>query len=183
MLYKVSTKDVREDNNNIDATPAFTVLTSKQLKYIFLTYDFDTPLRQLSLVDRKEQAAQNAGYAREDATRMGKAARSIMAGKDKKVEVGIIAFKRQLVDLDREALVAYDSNLRDYIDKMKQPKLSKEDWDLNLKIVANYEKLLIARKKIVEQLNLRADDFIMEEVTDQELSTLDMVNEKLINQE
>ena len=182
MLYKITQNDIREDNDSIDATPEFVELNSRELKYIFLVYDFDSPLRQLSLKDRKEQAAENAGYKRENAKRLDRNARELISGKVKKVMNAIPALKKQLRDLDREALEAYDTNLEDYIKKIKEPKEKKEDWDLNLKIIAQYEKLLIGRKRIIENLNLRADYVEEEETAEEtELSTLDKINAALID--
>lgn len=180
MLFKVTDRDIREDNDGIDAIPAFRPLTSKQLKYIFLTYDFDTPLKQLSLQDRKEQAAEMAGYSREDAKRMGKTARSLMSGKVKAVEEAIPVFKSLLRDLDREALEAYDTNLENYMAQMKIKPTTKEEWDINTKVTAQYEKLLIGRKRILENLNLRADfmEDQKEDVDEGTLSTLDKYMEK-----
>jgi hypothetical protein len=180
MLFKVTDRDIREDNDGIDAIPAFRGLNSKQLKYIFLTYDFDTPLKQLSLQERKEQAAENAGYSRENAKRMNKNARDLMNGKVKSVEAAIPVFKSMLRDLDREALEAYDTNLENYMAQMKIKPSTKEEWDINTKVTAQYEKLLIGRKRILENLNLRADfmENEKEEVDEGELSTLDKYMEK-----
>jgi hypothetical protein len=178
MLFKITERDIREDNDNIDAIPAFRPLTSKQLKYIFLVYDFDTPLKQLSLMDRKEQAAENAGYKRENAKRMAKNAREMMNGKVKTVEAAIPVFKSMLRDIDREALEAYDTNLENYMEQMRKKPTSKEEWDINTKVTAQYEKLIIGRKRIVDNLNLRADFTEEEEVDDGGLSTLDKYMEK-----
>lgn len=179
MLVKITDKDIREDNDWIDAIPAFRPLTSKQLKYIALTYDFDTPLKQLSLQDRKEQAAENAGYSRENAKRMDKNARNLMNGKVESVEEAIPVYKGMLRDIDREALEAYDTNLENYMEQMKKKPDSKEDWDINTKVTAQYEKLLIGRKRIMENLNLRADFVEEEKETDERsLSTLDKYMEK-----
>ena len=182
MLYKIDRGDIRESNDNIDSTPAFVSLTSRELKYIFLVYDFESPLRQLSLKDRQEQSAENAGYKRENAKRLDANARKLIGGKIKKVQDAIPVFKGQLHDLDREALEVFDTNLKHYMAQMKLKPESKEDWDINIKVTDKYEKLLISRKRIIENLNLRADYVEEEEsVEEGELSTLDKVNEKIIN--
>ena len=182
MLFKISPEDIRKDNPNIDAIPAFRDLTNKELKFLFLVYDFDTPLKQLSLADRKEQAAENAGYTRENEKRLNKDGRSIIGGKVKRVEAAVPVFKSMLRDIDREALEAYDTNLENYMTQMRIKPTTKEEWDINTKITAQYEKLIIGRKRIIENLNLRADYMDGEEsVEEQELSTLDKWNEKKIS--
>ena len=181
MLFKITEADIRKDNPNIDAIPAFRDLTSKELKFLFLVYDFDTPLKQLSLNDRKEQAAENAGYARENEKRLHKDGRNIIAGKIKRVEEAVPVFKGMLRDIDREALEAYDTNLENYMTQMRIKPSTKEEWDINTKITAQYEKLIIGRKRIIENLNLRADYMEEETVDEQELSTLDKWNEKKMN--
>jgi len=182
MLYKITEKDIREDNDNIDATPEFRDCNSRELKYLFLTYDFESPLRQLSIEDRKEQAAENAGYKRENVKRMDRNAREVMGEKEKYIRLAKAAFKGQLVDLDREALEAFDINLRNYMDIMRIKPEDKASWDVNIKVTGLYEKLLISRKRVIENLNLRADYMEEEEsVEETELSTLDKHNEKKFN--
>ena len=160
MLFKVTKRPVREDNPELLAVQEFEPLQDRELKWVFLVYDFKTVYRQLSLPDRKEQAAEQVGYKRESVKRMDKSARNIIIPSLQEknlphIAPAIAAFKAMQRDLDREAMEAYDINLEHYIKKLKQPKDNEKDWALITKIVPQYEKLLIGRKRIKEQLDLR----------------------------
>ena len=182
MLFRVTQKPVREDNPELLAISEFMPCSDRELKWIFLVYDFKTPYRQLSLPDRKEQSCEQVGYKRESPKRMDKSARNIMLPKLQEkhlphIAPAIAAFKAMQRDLDLEALEAYDINLEHYIEQMRKPKVKKEDWDLNLKIVKEYQKLLIGRKQIKEQLDLRGNFEEEEEVDPKDkkvLSALDI---------
>jgi hypothetical protein len=190
MLFKVTQKPVRDENPELLAVKEFEPLQDRELKWVFLVYDFKTPYRQLSLPDRKEQAAEQVGYKRESVKRMDKSARNIILPKLQEknlphIAPAIAAFKRMQRDLDLEAMQAYDQNLEHFIKKIREPKTKKEDWDLIVKLVPQYEKLLVGRKRIKENLDLRGE---FEEGEDEKadkkvLSTLDKVMRDKINQE
>ena len=160
MLFLVTKNDVRADNPELLAIQEFMPLSDRELKFIFLVYDFKTPYRQLSLPDRKEQSAEQVGYKRESPKRMDKSARNIMLPQLQEknlphIAPAIAAFKHMQRDLDREAMEAYDVNLEHFMVKLKEPKQNEKDWILIAKLVPQYEKLLVGRKRIKEQLDLR----------------------------
>ena len=191
MLYKLTTKDIREDNDNIDVIPEFAKLSSRELKYIALVYDFDTPLGQLKLEDRKERACELAGYKRESPSRMDKTARKIMGanGGLKTANAAIPVYNSLQRDLNKEALIAFDNNLSDWITKLSEKKTGYEkgDWDTNAKLTEKYTKMLEDRKKILEIIGNRVDFDtptlgVIEDKEDQEeLSALDKRNQLKID--
>ena len=191
MLFNVTQRPVREDNPELLAIKEFEPLSDRELKWIFLVYDFKNPYRQLSLPDRKEQVCEQVGYKRESAKRMDKSARNIMLPKLQEknlphIAPAIAVFKKMQRDLDLEAMQAYDTNLEHFIKKLKEPKEKKEDWDLIVKLVPQYEKLLIGRKRIKENLDLRGGfEEEHEEAKDngKVLSTLDKFMAKKMNKE
>ena len=158
MIYKVTQKDIRETNDNIDAIAAFAVCTSRELKYVFLTYDFDTPFRQLNFEDRRLKAALEAGY-RMEKTRdyPDKTTRKVLNGGYPKVEDAIMAFKGLRRDVDRETLDSYNTQLEQFIEYSKQPKESHKDWEVAMKINKGIFELLKLRNEIIETWDLRAD--------------------------
>ena len=183
MLFKLSDKPVREDNNDIDAIPEFRLLTDKQLRYVILLTDYDTPLRQLPYKERQEEAAELAGFARENAKKMGKQAREMMNGKVYPVEKAIAKYKSLQRDLDRETLQAFDDQLEEFIKKTSEKKTENKDWDVALKIMNALPKLLGMRKEIKDSLNLKGDfDEKDDTVSEAELSTLDRINQKMIDE-
>ena len=158
MIYKVTQKDIRETNDDIDAIAAFSVCTSRELKFVFLTYDFDTPLRQLNFEARRLKAAIEAGYRMENTRDMpDKTTRKLLNGNYPKVEEAIKAFKSIRRDVDRETLESYNTQLEQFVEYSKQPKESHKDWEVAMKINKGIFELLKLRKAIVELLDLRAD--------------------------
>jgi hypothetical protein len=185
MLFKVTTNDIREDNDNIDAVPEFVPCSSRELKYIFLTYDYDTPLKQLEYDKRRERAAEMAGYKMETgkAKRLDKTGRNLLNGKYPHVEAAIERFKGIRRDIDREVLESYNMQLEQFIEKAASPKKDNKDWDIAIKINKELPKLLSQRKEIMDTLNLRADfaDNQEEEEVKRNLSTLDQFNQSQID--
>jgi len=186
MLYRLTQKDVREDNDNIDIVPEFADLSSRELKFICLVYDYETPLWQLNLEDRTEKAAEMAGYKRESAKRMDKDARAVMGGKIKRVEAAIPVFRSMQRDIDRETLMAFDSQIEQFIAKTSEKKVENKDWDVAMKILKELPKLLAMRKEIKDMLTLRVDLDptlgVEKNTEDDDLSTLDKYNARRIEE-
>lgn len=187
MIYKVTQKDIRETNDTVDAIAAFALCTSRELKYVFLTFDFDTPFRQLTFEDRRLKAALEAGY-RMEKTRdyPDKTTRKLLNGGYPKVEDAINAFKGLRRDIDRETLESYNTQLEQFVEYSKQPKESHKDWEVAMKINKGIFELLKLRKSIVEILDLRADfkeeliGKVEEAEETKEVSALSRRNEKKI---
>lgn len=158
MIYKVTQKDIRETNDDIDSIAAFAQCSNRELKFVFLAYDFDTPFRQLSFENRRMKAALESGY-RMEKTRdyPDKTTRKLLNGGYPKVESAIEAFKGLRRDVDRETLDSYNTQLEQFVEYSKQPKESHKDWEVAMKINKGIFELLKLRKAIVELLDLRAD--------------------------
>ena len=189
MIYKVTQEDIRDTNDTVDAIAEFAVCTSRELKYVFLTYDFDTPFRQLSFEDRRLKAAISAGY-RMEKTRdyPDKTTRKLLNTGYPKVEEAIKAFKGIRRDVDLETLDSYNTQLEQFIEYSKQPKESHKDWEVAMKINKGIFELLKLRKEIIETLDLRAD--FKEELVGKvesaeapkEISALSLRNERKLRQ-
>jgi hypothetical protein len=189
MIYKVTQEDIRKTNDNIDAIEAFAACTSRELKYVFLTYDFGTPFRQQKFADRRLNAAIEAGY-RMEKTRKNmpdKTTRKLLNGQFPKVEEAIVAFKHLRRDIDREALESYDAQLDEINTRLAKKKETDKDWDIAIKLVDKLPKLLKTRKDMIELLDLRADfkDEITGKIKEEEqekaeISTLQLRNLKKI---
>ena len=183
MLFKISQKPIREDNDSIDAIKEFSVLSDREMKYICLVYDYETPFKQYGINDRKELACEAAGYKRESPKRLDKSARAIMNGKIENVEIAIPVYKSLIRDLDRELLISYDLQVEQFIEKASQPKSSDSDYKLAAMLNEKLIKMLALRDQIKEKLSLRAgfEEDEKDDVEDVPLSTLDKINEAKIN--
>lgn len=178
MIFKVTDKDIFEDNPSLMAFEEFAKCTSRQLKYVFLTYDYDTPLKKLPIDQRKEQAALRAGYLREKKTgRFDKNARTALSGGSKNIEAARKAFMEIQYDEDQDL---YDA-LREEINQIKEFLRKKDKTLAERKMSLTYTKDIVdlseRKKKLKEILEIRKDeDSSNEEEIITNLSTLDKVN-------
>ena len=183
MLYLITQNDIRKDNPSIDAIPAFAKCNDRELKYIMLTYDYESTYVKIQIHDRKKRAAEAAGYKTEaNRNILDKNARTAMNGGNPKVEAAIVAFKETQRDINREILKSYDSQIEQFIHKVSEPKEKNADWTLAIAINRALPSLLENRKVILDILNMRDGEGTEEEVElVRELSTLDKYNQKIID--
>ena len=185
MFYKVTQEDVRKDNPSIDAVTEFNECTSAELKYMLLVYDYETPFRELDVAARKNRAAIQAGYTVDKNGKHKKKTQEMLDGLVPHLLIATRVFMKLQKDIDREAMVAYNQQIEQFINKSKEEKVTDKDWELALKITNQLPKLLQARKEIQDLLGLRGmeiEDDLDEIDHDIQLSTLDMVNEERIEQ-
>lgn len=114
MLFKVHhDKDFKEINPSHEAIPNLERLTSKQLMFVALVADAESPLRTLPDKKRREEAAKLAGYPLEaDNKRLDKNGRNLVDGKVPTVEIGITTYKDLQYDEQRAMLDAVDAQIQ-----------------------------------------------------------------------
>lgn len=94
MIYKVSKTPLFEDNPGLKSNEVFSECTERELRYIFLLYDIESPYIKMGFEDRKEKAALQAGYRKETGgKRFDKNARHVLDGKSRRVNAAIQEFK------------------------------------------------------------------------------------------
>lgn len=178
MLFTVTSKDIFEDNPELKAFEEFSVATSNQLKYVFLVYDYDSPLRQLPIKERKEQAVIRAGYKREKSTyRLDKNARNIINGNVPRVEKAIRAFKEIQFDEDKDLYDAYCEELNEIKEFLRKKDKKLSERNMSLKYMDKYDVYMEKKKRLQEILEIReveSDDSDSIEMSS--ISTLDKVN-------
>lgn len=183
MLFKVTSNPVRQDNPEIDSIPEFIGLSDRNLKYIFLVYDYKSPYREIPIDKRKERVAANpiVGFRMEkDGKRFDKNARDIFLGNVKSVNNAIAAFKNLQYDEDRETLDSVRqliSNIRDYLRVATGDSL---DYERKIKMANNLVKLEQTKKDLALILDIRQDVDQHESSDEEELSTLDKLNQGLL---
>ena len=184
MLFKVDLdKSVKELNTSIDTIPEFQKISDRNLKYIFLVYDYDTPYKQLPIGQRKEKVALTVGFRLEKGRNIfDKNARDIMNGKNRPIERAIKAFKELIYDSDRETLQSIEdliNNIKDDIrNPGKNPKELKDKADLAQKLPV----LSRTKKELAQILDVRDESPLDEEDGEEQNqhSTLEMINEGIL---
>jgi len=183
MFYLITQDDIRKDNPSIDAIPEFAKCNDRELKYVVLTYDYDSPYKKLKFADKQKRAAIAAGYKKElNRDILDRNARITTTGSNPKVQAAIRAFKDIQRDINKDILNAYDNQIEQFIQKTAEPKETDSDWKLALAITKALPALLKSRKEILEILEMREDDERDESINQVvELSTLDKHNQEIID--
>lgn len=187
MLFKVEHgKDIFELNPELKSIEAFAKLTSRQMAYVALYADYGGPFRKLSTEEKKYQAALEAGYKLEKGTtRLDSNGRSLIAGKAAAVEVGIRKYLELQKDEDYDAWVS----LKVVIGQITELNLKKDktvqELEKAIKFTKELPSLMETKRKLEEVLNIRSEDTSVvstiddDTVKEDELSTLDLLNESL----
>jgi hypothetical protein len=185
MLYKIEDgKTVFESNTGLDSNEIFAKCSDRELRYVFLLYDVESPYIKMRFKDRQDKAASQAGYKKEkDGKRFDKNARAVLNGSRITVRRAIQEFKQiqQSSNTNFAVLETLKTQIErniTFIEKVDEDKLTvKEMIDLNK--LANGLKDLIQTKVNIEAI-LNIDPNVEEEQGQEELvgnlSMLDQVN-------
>lgn len=97
-------------------------MTDRQFTAVALYADYESPLRKLPDVKRKEQAAIISGYPMEG-KRLDKNGRNFVDGKVKTIEVAIDKYREIQFDKDRETLLGIDRQIHEIMEIVKEDKI------------------------------------------------------------
>lgn len=122
MLFKLHyEKSPFELNDGLKAIREFADLTDRQFTAVALYTDYDSPIRKLPDLQRKEQAAIIAGYPMEG-KRVDKNGRNFVDGKVGSMERAIKKYKEIQYDRDRETLAGIDRQIHEIMEIVKEDK-------------------------------------------------------------
>ena len=181
MLFKVDlNKTVKELNPEIEVINEFKDVPDRNLKYIFLVHDYESPFRKLPMDQRKEKVAFSVGFKVEKGRPvLDKNARNIMGGKNPKVERAIKAFKRLIYDSDRDTYQSLEDLISNIRVEIRAPGKSSQDMKHKASLAKDLPSLAQTLKQLAQILDIKEtteDESDNEEV---QISTLEMVNEGL----
>lgn len=175
MLFKVTQRDIFEDNPELAYNEVFSSLASKDLKYVFLAYDYLSPLRQMPIEQRKEKAAMDAGHAMEaDGKRLNRRARDIVAGNKLKVQKAIEEFNTIQYDSDRELALSVASQIKQLQVFFSKEQKSAAELEKAMKMIKDMPEIVKKQKELEEVLKLREEV----EAVEVKLSTIDQYHNK-----
>lgn len=182
MMYKITKGDIFEDNPELRSIEKYAVCSSRDLKYIFLVYDYKSPYRNLPIEQRKLKALLEAGFKMErDGTRPDKNARDVSNGKIDKINEAIKEFLSQQRDEDQELGNAVDSQISEIRNFLKRPKETEGEWRIAISLIEKLPKILKDRNQIFEILELRDNleaSLLVQEKEEQPVSTLEQYNDE-----
>lgn len=166
-------KPVLESNPQFKVFEEFEACSDRELRYICLTYDYDTPLRSLPLSERKEYALDMAGFKREQGGRPDKNARNTINGGVPKVNSAIQRYNSLQYDQEKELLNALTIQINQVIDLMKKERKDDSEWDLIKKLRPDLPKMIAEKKELEVIIGYREPEK-KDELDNEPLSELDL---------
>lgn len=166
-------KEVLESNPQFKIFEEFTLCSDRELRYIALVYDYDTPLRNLPIAERKEYAADMSGFKREAGGRLDKNARNTIGGGLPKVEKAITRYNSLQYDQEKELLNALSVQINQVIELMKKEDKKEGDWELVKKLNPELPKMISQKKELEVIIGYREPEK-KDELEDEPLSALDL---------
>ena len=159
MIYKIEKdKSVFESNPGLELNPIFMECSDKELKYVFLLYDIDSPYAKMSFDERKKRAAISAGFKMNAAgTSFDRTAKLILDGKSKRVNNAI----REFNDIQRKSNPHFNilttiskqiDKTTEFLDKMPAKDMTPDEMMKRNRLATGLVELVDARKKIEKLL-------------------------------
>ncbi len=175
MLFKVTSKDLFEENPSLNSVPEFIGKSERMLKYIMLVYDFESPYRKIPLEARKEKCVILAGYKYEtDGKRLDKNARDIVSGNNTTVNNLIKVFMELQHDPEKDMLATYDSIMVEWKELIAKKNKTEKEQALVIKIIDGFGKYAQKRKELLEVLGERGVE--ADKDLSRQMSTIDEMN-------
>jgi hypothetical protein len=183
MHYRVNSKqDIFSTEPGLKGIPQFNACSSKELKYLFLAYDYEGPFRKLERAKRYKEAALSAGYKWLDGQGVfdtdGKNAIELKSVRMKKA-LDYFMNTIQIDDQDLETLDSYNEQLRQHNQFLARPNKKASEVSLAMKIQEKLPDLIAKRNKIAELVGHKIN-FKKEYDENKKMSTLDKLNAGLI---
>jgi|SRR3990172_8443677 len=177
MLFKLE-----KNENVLDVNPQYKVFdefascTDRELRYLALCYDYDSPFRRLPYSVRHQEAADKSGYKREKDGRLDKNARTAFASGNEKLAKAKTLYMKLQYDQEKDLLEALATQISQIIELMKKQDKKDAEWDLVKKLTPELPKMISQKKELEIVIGYRekdaADD--MEEV---QLSAIELFHE------
>ena len=160
MLFKVQKgKDVFELNPQLKAIGEFSELTSRQMEYVILAFDYKTPFRKLEWQERKKQAALEAGYKLEKGgKRLDINGRNTTDGKVAGIEKARKRYEALQNDDDYESLLGLSKLIGDIRELNNKAQKTVQELEKAVKFSLQLPALMKAKKELEDLLDRREDE-------------------------
>lgn len=161
LSFKISDNPIFEDNPEFSAIPEFARLTERQMRYVMLVDYHGSPLRLMKADARRYRAALMAGYKLEkDGKRLDVNGRNVVAGKDGSIEAARKVLAEIQHDNEWELMEALNTQLEEIIKFFKKSDKTTQELDKAVALMTKLPTILETKKKILEILNFRDQDFV-----------------------
>lgn len=179
MIFKVL-KDVDffEANPEASLIEQFSVLTSDEMKYTSLVYDFDSPFRNIPIVERKEKILHILNFKKRGNS-WNKKILSMLDGVEKKYGIAAEYYRSLMKDLDKSTLFAYESQMEECQDFLSTKGKTSSDMKTAMQMQKMMEESRSVIKKLKEEIEIRdqVNEYLEEEsVGSESLSLVEEIN-------
>jgi len=182
MVFKITRKDDFFDVNPSAALiNEFTEVQSRNMKYIALVFDYDSPLRNLSIEERKIKALNMLEFPTKKDGDWTKPGYDVMNLADARLIDAVHAYKKLMSDPDKSTLVAYKKQLEECQRFMSRRDKTATEMRVALGMRTEMDGLREAIKKLEADLTLRDQkDAIVDEKESSEtsLSLVEQLNDE-----
>ena len=185
MRFIVSGENIFADNPELSMFQHLRELTSSQLKWVALVYDYESPISQMPLPVRQIKAGHLANLAFDENGEPTGVLKDAIAGKHEKIGNAIREYREIQFDEDKETLIAYNEQLKEFREFMRKKDKKAGEVRLALQLQKEMPTLLRMRREIANIVGLRAEDDMDMEALD-DMSTIERIifeEEKLKDEE
>ena len=177
MLFRVSLKEnIRENNSYIDSVDEFIGISDKDLKYIFLFHDIDSPYRKLKESIRSKMIWMALGYKDTSVRKQNQKLRM------PKYLRAIEKFKSLSIDIEKESLDAYEAQIREINDFLNRKNKKASDLKLARDFMKELPKLIESRSTLSKLIAERyAGDVVNNEEEEDDISSSKTSLEKYLS--
>lgn len=179
MRFIVSKESMFKDNPSLEMFPQFEKLRDREMKWIALVYDYDSPLAQMPLPIRQKKAGHMVGHSFDDKDNPTGKLKEMLDGADRDVIEAVKEYKKIQYDENKETLLAYNEQLDQFREFMRRTNKKASELKFAQSLQKQMPDLLKAREEIAKIVGFRADD---DYVGDDHLNDLSMI-EKIIYEE
>jgi len=186
MHYRVNSREnIFNTEPGLKGIPEFNACDDKELKYLFLAYDYEGPFRKLERAKRYKAAALAAGYKwLEGQGKFDTDGVNTITLKSVRLKKALDYFMNviQADDQDLETLDSYNEQLRQHNQFLSKKDKKSSEVNLAMKIQKELPDLIKKRNNIAELVGHKIN-FRKEYEENKKMSTLDKINAGIIAEE
>ncbi len=179
MIFKLGKKPLIEDNPELISFDSFNNCSDQELRFIFLVYDYESPLRKLPMDRKKDKAADTVKLPRTKNGALSKTSKSVVEGTNPRVKEAIKDFMELQYDREKDLSIAIDEQIDEFISLFKKKGKTDTELKISVGIMKQLPSIMKDRQDIYKVLISRPEYSVEEEeeeISEDDLSTLDIFN-------
>jgi len=179
MVFKVTKKgDFFDDNPQAELVEEFEKVSSKDMKYICLVYDYDSMLCNMPVYERKLRALDLLKYEKTKEGNWPKIVEDLMNGGKQKYIDAIMKYRELMSDDDKETLAAYKAQLKECQNFLHRSNKKPSEMTQAVRMRPEMEKLRETIQKLRNDIRIKEgkDAFTVGDAEEETLSLVEEMN-------